>query len=181
MAIVRRIVVGLFALTLLAAVPSAQARDDTTVDVVEFSESIPFTINAGPDGCAQLTDSVSGTALIVHRVTTTTYPDGSRQIVDAASSAGTVVDEQGRSYRYRYQNQNIVTMAPDGPLAIVEMTDLFTLRGHGQANRIDASFHWLWTYQPTDLDDPFASFVFPPADNWVQFETVGDPLRCDPI
>lgn len=181
MPVMRRIVVGLFALVLLAAVPSAQARDGVTVEEVEFSDTVPFTISPGPDGCSQIERPLSGTAEIFHRVRTTTYPDGSRRIVDDGFSKGTAVDDQGRSYRYRYENQAILNVPPAGPLVIVEMRDTFTLRGHGQDNRIDASFHWLWTYQPSSLDDPNASFVYPPVDNWVQLQTSGDPLKCDPI
>lgn len=178
----RRIALAL-ALTigLLVAVPGARAEDGPTVEKTEFSETLPFTINPGPDGCPQVANTISGTAVIEHRVRTTTYPDGSRRIVDDGVSKGTAVDDQGRTYHYRYENRAIVNVPPEGPLVIVDMRDKFSLRGQGRVNRIDASFHWLWTYQPADLSDPFASFVYPPVDNWVQFKTSGSPLTCDPI
>lgn len=181
MTVTTRLMVGLFALVLLASVPSAQATGGATVEETEFSETLPFTITPGPDGCYQVETAISGTATIIHHVRTTTYPDGSRRIVDDGSSEGTATDDHGRSYRYRYENRNILNVPPAGPLVIVEMRDKFTLRGHGRDNRIDARFHWLWTYQLVNQDDPFADFVYPPVDNWVQFRTSGDPLRCDPI
>lgn len=181
MVTMRRLALGLIALTLLAAAPSAQAGDRPPVEKVTYSETLPFTIVPGPDGCDQVDTPISGTAVIYHEVRTTTYPDGSRRIVDDGFAKGTATDPQGKTYRYRYENRNIVTVAPEGPLALVDMRDEFTLRGHGRHNRIDAGFHWLWTFEPADLGDPFASFVYPPVDNWVQLKTVGDPLNCDPI
>ncbi|GAB4448812.1 MAG: hypothetical protein OHK0015_53690 [Chloroflexi bacterium OHK40] len=178
----RRIALAL-ALTIaaLALAPWARAGQEPTVEEVTFTDTVPFTISSGPAGCPQIESDISGVAEIHHRLRTITYPDGSRRIVDEGSSKGYATDEHGRRYRYRYENLAIVSVAPNGPLALVEMRDLFTLRGGGGANRIDASFHWLWTYQPTDPGDPYASFVFPPADNWIQLETRGDPLTCDPI
>lgn len=168
-------------IVVLAVAPWARAGDEPVVEETEFSETLPFVISSGPDGCSQVEDTISGTAVIHHHVRTTTYPDGSRRIVDDGVSAGTAVDDNGRHYRYRYTNRAILNVPPEGPLVIVEMTDKFVLRGQGQTNRIDASFHWLWTYPLEDPADPFASFVFPPVDNWVQFHTHGDPLHCDPI
>jgi hypothetical protein len=179
--VMRRITVTLVALLVFIGLPSAYATGNTTTEETEFSETIPFTIVPGPDGCNQIDRAISGTAVIYHKVRTTTYPDGSRRIVDDGFSKGAAVDDDGRSYRYRYENRAILNVPPAGPLVIVEMRDKFTLRGRGSANRIDASFNWLWTFQPGDLNNVLADFAFPPVDNWVQFETSGDPLNCDPI
>lgn len=176
----RRVALALTIL-LLTGVSWARAGAAPVVEETEYSETLPFTLTPGPDGCSQIKNTISGTAVINHKVRTTIHADGSRRIVDDGVSRGIATDELGRSYVYNYTNRNILNVPPAGPLVIVEMIDNFKLRGQGQTNRIDASFHWIWTYPLTNPADPLASFVFPPVDNWVQLATHGDPLKCDPI
>jgi hypothetical protein len=50
-------------------------------------------------------------------------------------------------------------------------------------NLVTVKFHWLFTYTPADpsVAPSAATMPFPPTDNWVRLEEVGEPLSCDPL
>lgn len=104
-----------------------------------------------------------------------------REQKEGRTSSGPAYDPNGKRYRFNYENTAVYTIPVNGTVVVAQMKDLFILRGGAKANRIYASFDWLWTF-PAELagDYPFAA-GFPPADNWAQFDTTGNPLGCDPI
>lgn len=189
MAIPRRLVAGLLGALLLVLTPSAIAYDGHNVEVTHSVEHVSFTILPGTDpdpatpGCHQINTTINGEGERSITVRTTTYPDGSRQIIDDGVAAGTATDSEGRRYHWTYKNRAIISIPPEGPLVIVEMKDVFKLRGGERENHIDARFHWIWTFEPADVDAVKSGLdvVFPPADNWIQLRTTGKPLACDPI
>jgi hypothetical protein len=159
---------------LLAAAPSAAAKAPPTHQTVR--EEVPWTLPAGQCPSLPAGVSVSGTGQR-HQVTTTlTRADGSVTLITNDLVKGTATDSSGRSYEFVYQNHSTVTQPPAGsglPVQ-VQMTDTFVLRGGGGGPTLNVGFNWRWTYPPLGA-------FWPPADNWEQLSTRGDPLRCDPI
>lgn len=185
---IRKIVVGLFALLIMVAGPTALAAPSSTTETSHTVTPVSWSLeSAANGGCPQLATSITGSGDLVSHITITHFPDGSRQIVDVSTSDGFAYDPNGKQYRYQYRNRAVISVPAQGALVIVEDTDSFALRGGDPANRVRASFHWIWTYEPASLDavGGFMTVGIPTLDpnagNWVQLKSVGDPLLCDPI
>lgn len=135
-------------------------------------DQVQFTI--GPAQCPSLADTITGTGNRTEVVTTRLNADGSTRIIDNAFVNGIASDGKGGSYDFIYSNSNTIFVPPgSGPIQY-HMTDTFIMDGTNPANNINAGFVWSWTHTPPAPD-------WPPSDNWVQTQTIGDPLECDPL
>jgi hypothetical protein len=184
MIVVRRIIVGVLALLFMASGSSVFAAQGGVQQEIHSVDPVSFTMQpvANGSGCAQITTPVTAIGQQENDITVWTYPDGSRKVVHQAEAQGTAIDTNGKTYEFHYANKATYTVQPGGHVQ-VDMSDSFQLKGQGRTNRVNANFHWLWTY---DLSDPStiptsANVSYPPVDNWVQLQTVGDPINCDPI
>jgi hypothetical protein len=161
------LVLGLF----VAAPSVAAAKVIPTHETVDGT--VTWTLPAGQCPSLPAGVSVSGTGER-HRVTTTLpRADGSTTIITNDLVKGTAVDSTGRTYQFVYQNHSTETRPPSGSLVQIRMTDTFVLHGPGGGPTLNVGFSWRWTYTPPNF--------WPPADNWEQLSTRGDPLHCDPI
>lgn len=153
------------------AVQSADAKplkNKTKIihDQVEFS--------IGPAQCPSLADTISGTGNRTEVITTRVNKDGSTRVIDNAFINGIASDGKGGSYDFIYSN-NLVKVVPAGAGPIhYDMTDTFLMNGTNPDNSLAVGFVWSWDFTPPAAD-------WPPSDNWVQTQTIGDPLSCDPL
>jgi len=179
----RKIIVGMIALLLLvnATIASADPRDIT--EKQHLRETTTFSMKAGPAGCPSLPTNLEGTGESRSTITTTTFANKSRQVTDDREVNGNVVDPSGKSRKFQYIHHTIFSQSADGAFVHVDMTDSFVIKDKGRTNFLEVRFHWLWTYMPADPTAlPTATTMpWPPVDNWVQLESGGDPLHCDPI
>jgi len=175
-------VVGLL-FTLLPGAPWALAGKTSSTEHWQTSTPVSFTINPAPNGCYQVETPIYATGELRNEIELTTYPDGSRRVIDKGHARGTAVDDAGKRYRFNYENTATFTLPPSGAIVYVEMQDSFTLKGRARENQVSVRFHWLWTSVPSDpgANPTVATIPWPPSDNWVQFESIGEPLSCDPI
>ncbi len=179
----RRLILGLLALFLLAGVTPASADDGKTTEKTRFQEPVTFTLKAGPEGCNLIPNDLSGTGTADNTIKTVTFYTGSRQIFDDREVNGQVVDSTGKSRRFQYIHHAVLTQSADRLSVHVDFTDTFIIKDKGKKNHLEVRFHWFWTYTP---DDPSVlptaeNIAFPPVDNWVRLEEVGEPLTCDPL
>lgn len=188
MSLARRLLAGLLVLVALTSAQAARAGDGDNTVTTRTSAPVSWTLSPGSvGGCPQLVSEIKGQGTLTNKITVTTFGDGSRKIVDRAESRGNATDTDGRTYKYTYRNDATIYVPATGTQVIVEDSDTFTLRGGNSANRVDVSFHWLWTYQPASVADVagFASVGFPGLDpnaiNVIRVATYSDPLLCDPI
>jgi hypothetical protein len=181
MPIPRRIAVGALALLLLAGVPTVRA--DQTTQKSHTRGPVNFTLNAGSSACTQIQATLTGSGTFDNDFKVTTFPNGSRQVIDDKEASGKAVDPSGKSYKFIYRHHAVLSEAADGSVVHVDMADTFSIKEKDRPSLVRADFHWLWTYVPGDASTvPTATNMpWPPSDNWVQLETAGDPLNCDPI
>lgn len=168
------VVLLLLALMSLAAVPSAAvtASEERDSRVRIIREPVTWTLS--PDQCSDIHLSIQGTGQRLEVITTTEKSNDSKEIITNDFVSGTAVDTQGNTYRFVYANQNTQLVRGRKSPIKVNVTDTFVLSGNNGANNLNVGFIWSWTFTPPE---PF----FPPAHNWVQVYTLGDPLNCDPI
>ncbi len=183
MQISRKIMTGTIALLLLAssAIASADPRD--TTEKQHLREDISFSMKPGLEGCPSLLTALEGTGESRSTITTTTFANKSRQVSDDREVNGNVVDPSGKSRKFQYIHHTILSQSAEGGVVHVDMTDSFVIKDKGRSNFMEVRFHWLWTYTPADPSavQTVANMPWPPSDNWVQLETGGDPLHCDPL
>jgi hypothetical protein len=174
---------GLIAVFLLTSAATASADQGKTTDKQRVHDTISFSMKPGPEGCPNLQTALEATGESDITIKTTTYPNGSRQVVDDREVNGRVVDPTGKSHRFQYLHHTIFAQSADGTVVHVDMTDSFVIVEKGHKNMLEVRFHWLWTYTPSDPTavPTVVTMPWPPVDNWVQLETGGDPLHCDPI
>jgi hypothetical protein len=180
----RKIITGTLALLLLASATTASAADGRTTEKQHIRDTITFSMQPGPAGCPQLQNALDASGRSDITLKTTTFPNGSRQVVDDREVNGRAVDTTTRkSYKFQYLHHAIFSQSADGSVVHVDFTDRFVIVKEGRDNLVETNFHWLWTYAPADPSAlPTAvTMPWPPADNWVQLESNGDPLSCDPI
>lgn len=157
--------------TLVLAVQSADAKTFANKTKV-IHDQVQFTI--GPAQCPSLADTITGTGNRTEVITSRKNANGSTRIIDNAVVNGIASDGKGGSYDFIYSNSNTIFVPQgSGPIQY-HMTDTFIMDGTNPANNITAGFVWSWTHTPPAAD-------WPPADNWVQTQTIGDPLECDPL
>lgn len=170
----RKFLLGAVALVLAATgflVQSADAQPLKNKTKV-IHDQVQFTI--GPAQCPSLVDTISGTGNRTEVVTTRENADGSTRVIDNAFVNGVASDGGGGSYDFIYSNNNTISIpAGSGPIKY-DMTDTFIMKGTKPANTLSVGFVWSWTHTPPAAD-------WPPSDNWVQTQTIGSPLQCDPL
>jgi hypothetical protein len=131
----------------------------------------------------------------VTQITTKTKPNGSRQVDVFDVVTGTAVGDGSVSGRYIwiYENHAIYNIPESaGSVKVsVRMVDRFRLIGNGL--NFDTSFDWRWRFPVSEAStfEPgpeFEGLVFPddavhPTNvlNFKAFDTVGQPLSCDPL
>jgi hypothetical protein len=175
MPIVRKLVAALLLILMLFVVStsaSAAPLGSPTHDTVR--ELVTWTLPA--DQCPSLPAGVSvfGSGARLAVTNTIANADGSSRIITNDLVKGTAVDSNGGTYSFVYVNHTILNVPSGTGLPIqVSMTDNFVLNGQGSASHMSVGFNWRWT-------SPSAE-VWPPADNWQQLSTRGDPFLCDPI
>ena len=171
----RKLVVYLLlVLMLFAAVSSASAASRATTTHETVREIVDWKLPA--DQCPGLPAgvSVSGTGARLAVTNTEVNADGSSRIVSNDLVKGTAVDSNGGTYHFVYHNHTIQNIPSGTGLPIqVTMIDDFVLNGSGSAGHMSIGFNWRWT-------SPSAE-IWPPAENWQQISTRGDPFLCDPI
>ena len=133
---------------------------------------VGWTIPAGQCSSlpAGLTFTGSGQRHMV--VNTKEKSDGSTEIVINDVVEGDAVDSAGGTYHWKYSNHSIDSGPASGAPRQISMTDSFVLNGGGV--HLNVGFNWRWSYSTPDE-------FFPPQHDWVQVNTVGDPLHCDPL
>jgi hypothetical protein len=171
----RKLVVYLLlTLMLFAAVSSASAGSREIATSTTVRETVEWTLPAGQCPSLPAEISVSGTGARLAVTNTKVNADGSSRIVSNDLVKGTAVDSNGGTYHFVYHNHTIQNMPSGTGLPIqVSMVDDFVLHGNGSAVDMRIGFNWRWT-------SPSAE-IWPPADNWQQISTRGDPFLCDPI
>ncbi len=170
MSLSRRLIVHvLLALMLFIGVSSAAAAPATSHEVV--NGTVSFTIPANQ--CPSLPPgvSVSGTGASVAIINTRTQADGSIEVFISNLIKGTATDSNGGAHVFVYQNDSTETILASG-LHKISMKDSFVLSGPGP--NYSVGFNWRWTF-----DSP--EEIWPPADNWEQISTRGEPFLCDPL
>ena len=164
------IVYVLLALMLFVGVSAVVASPASTPKADRTPVS--FTIPAGQ--CPNLPAGVSvsgiGTSQIV--TYTRTLPNGNGVFFISTMDNGTASDSNGGAHHFTYENNSTYTLLPSGQVQ-VHMNDTFVLSGPGP--HYNAGFNWRWTF------DSATEPPFPPAHNWEQLSTHGDPFNCDPI
>lgn len=158
-------------LMLFVGVTSVAAAPTNTHEVVH--SVVSFTIPAGQCPSLPAGTSVSGTGESVAIIDTRTLADGSTEIRISNLIKGDASDSDGGSHHFVYQNNSTETILVSG-LHKVSMKDSFTLSGPGPHYTV--GFNWRWTYTP-----PGEPFFPPPAHDWEQLSTQGDPFLCDPL
>ena len=125
--------------------------------------------------CAAAPDGVRGSG-DRHMVTNTrTNPDGSMALHINDVVRGTAQDLTGPgTYNFVYQNHSVERIPAGAGAHQVSMEDNFVMNGDGTVGHLTVGFNWRWTYTPP-------APMWPPADNWQQINTRGDPFTCDPI
>lgn len=168
------IAVGFVALSLLLSIQTTSAATDNSISSRIVRETVNWTIPA--DQCANFPAGVSleGTGKRVAVITTKKKPDGSKLVVINDFVQGTAEDSNGNTYYWIYANHDRNRTKGSNSRVHVNMTDLFELSGTGGISNYTAAFHWTWTYTPPEPE-------FPPAHNFKQLYTLGDPVNCDPI
>jgi hypothetical protein len=171
----RKLVVHLLlALMLFAAVSSASAASRPTATSTTVRETVEWTLPAGQCPSLPTGVSVSGTGARLAVTNTNVNADGSSRIVSNDLVKGTAGGSDGSTYSFVYHNHTMQTVPSGAGLPIqVSMVDDFVLSGNGGAVDMRIGFNWRWT-------SPSAE-IWPPADNWQQISTRGDPFLCDPI
>jgi hypothetical protein len=183
MRISQRIIVGVLALLLLTVVSPASADGGGTTEKTNSRETVSFSLKAGPEGCPLITSTLTGTGKSDNTIKTTTFANGSRQVVDDKEVNGKAIDASGKSYKFQYLHHGVFTQSADRMIIHADFTDSFVVVKSGKDNLLEVRFHWLFTYTPADtnaLPSP-ATMPFPPTDNWVDLGSIGDPLHCDPL
>jgi len=171
MSISRKFIHLMLVLPLLIGVGAVSASPANSHEVVTSPAS--FTIPA--DQCPSLPAgvSISGEGASVAIINTRTLADGSTEIRISNLIKGTATDSNGGAHKFVYQNDSVETILLSG-LHKISMSDSFVLSGPGP--HYSVGFNWRWTYTPPD--EP----IFPPpAHDWEQISTRGDPLLCDPL
>ena len=164
----------LLALLLLVSASSAYGDEPPANPTETVRETVSWSIPAGQ--CPSLPSglSLSGTGDRLMVINTQVNPDGSSQTVVNDLVKGDAVDSNGDTYHFLYQNHSTTSVPASGAPIQIDMSDSFVLNGRGAAGNLTVGFVWSWTYTPP------AEF-WPPADNWQQVNTRGEPFLCDPI
>ena len=156
---------------LLLVVQSADAQPLKNKTKV-IHDQVRFEI--GPVQCSSLQNTITGTGNRTEVITTRVNADGSTCVIDNAFINGIASDGNGGSYDFVYSNNLVKQIPANGGAIHYDMTDTFVMNGTNPSNNITAAFVWSWEFTPPAAD-------WPPSDNWVQTQTIGDPLHCDPL
>ena len=122
--------------------------------------------------------------------------DGSKEIVQNDLKKGDAEDNHDSAYNFVYKNHAAFNVSPESARFVsVEMTDSFSLKGHGL--HMHVGFHLSWGYKTGwrrffSIPSSFClcrSFVSgtidginpaPGVTDWQQLSTQGDVFHCDP-